>query len=240
MSQETFNRVEKKYLLNTYQYDKLMIYLKDKIEPNKFFYSKICNVYFDTDNYDLIRKSIEKPKYKEKVRARSYGVPDLNDYVFFEIKKKCQGVVGKRRIEIKLSDLYNYINFGFISKSANPQILKEISYCFNRYNLKPKMYIAYDRYSYYGRDNKNFRITFDTRIRSRNYDLNLDRGDYGEMLLNDGEYLMEVKTLGGVPIWFSHLLSELKIYSRSFSKYGNAYKRDLMRSINKERVMINV
>lgn len=236
MSQQSFNRVEKKYILDTYQFSKLMENLKDRIVPNEFFYSQICSVYFDTDNYDLIRKSIEKPKYKEKIRVRSYGVPNLDDKVFFEIKKKCEGVVAKRRIELKLSDLYNYLNNKVIPKNVNMQILKEISYCFKRYNLKPKMYIAYDRYSYYGKENKDFRITFDTNIRSRDYDLALESEDYGEMLLNDGEYLMEVKTLGGVPIWFSHLLSDLKIYSRSFSKYGKIYEK----KIKMERMMVNV
>lgn len=35
----------------------------------------ICNIYYDTGDWRLIRKSLEKTVYKEKLRIRSYGVP---------------------------------------------------------------------------------------------------------------------------------------------------------------------
>ena len=47
----------------------------------------------DTDSYLLIRRSIEKPAYKEKLRIRSYSQTDDNSTVFVELKKKYKHVV---------------------------------------------------------------------------------------------------------------------------------------------------
>lgn len=47
----------------------------------------IRNLYFDTDNYRLIRRSIDKPAYKEKLRVRSYKQADADSTVFVELKK---------------------------------------------------------------------------------------------------------------------------------------------------------
>lgn len=108
-----------------------------------------------------------------------------------------------------------------------------MDYCFKRYNLSPNIYISYERYSYSGKEDEDFRITFDTNIISRNYDLNLDKGDYGTNLIDNKTFLMEVKCIGSMPLWLSHALSELKIYPVSFSKYGKVYQKGLI----EERVL---
>ena len=218
-----FERVETKYVLTKEEYELLMKKIHKHLNQDEYFKTTICNIYFDTDNYDLINKSIDKPIYKEKVRLRSYNVPNLSDYVFFEIKSKFKGTVYKRRVKIKLSDYYNYlINHQY---DENNQIMKEIDYLITRYNLKPKLMLSYDRTSYYDKDNKNFRITFDQNIRSRDDELNLEYGDAGKLYFDKPMYIMELKSLGSLPIWFTKVLSNLKIYPKSFSKYGNIYKK---------------
>ena len=114
---EIFKRIEQKYLLSENEYNKLMNRLKDHIVKDKYFQSTICNVYFDTDNYDLIVSSIEKDIFKEKVRLRSYNIPNLNDIVFLEIKSKLDGVVYKRRVTLTLDEFYNYLNGKKVSTS---------------------------------------------------------------------------------------------------------------------------
>ena len=217
-----FRRVEKKYLLTLKQYELLMNKIKDYIEVDTYDYSIINNIYFDTDDYLLIKRSIEKPKYKEKVRLRCYGIPHKESKVFLEIKKKYKGVVSKRRVSLLLKDFYNYLDTGILP-ICDKQIMKEIDYCFKIYNLKPKVFIAYDRHSYKSKNDSNLRITFDKNIRSRLDDLYLEKGDHGELLTD--KFIMEVKTLNAFPIWFVNILSELKIYPASFSKYGNVYKK---------------
>lgn len=194
MIQTVFNRVEKKYILTKLQAERLIKKISKNIKAGEYPYSKICNIYFDTNNCELIRKSIEKPVYKEKVRLRSYGIPNKEDRVFLEIKKKFDGVVTKRRIALNLNEVYEYLETGIIP-NENDQIFKELDYCFKKYKLEPSMYISYERYSYQGKEDENFRVTFDTNILSRDYDLNLDKGDYGIKLIGDNTYLMEVKAL---------------------------------------------
>ena len=220
---ETFKRTEKKFVLNEYQYKHLMKKINDHILKDKYHKSKICNIYFDTDNYDLIVKSIEKPLYKEKVRLRSYKVPGETDEVFLELKKKYKGIVSKRRIKIKLKDFYNYYNKGIIPE-CNRQIFNELDYTFKKYDLKPVMFIAYDRLSFYDKDDKNFRLTIDQKLRFRQEELYLENGDSGKLYFDENMYLMEAKALNSYPLWFIKALSELKVYSTTFSKYGNIYK----------------
>ena len=234
MDINVFRRVEKKYLITEEQYRQLIEMSKEYLEVDTFEYSTICNIYFDTDDYLLVNRSIEKPIYKEKIRLRSYGIPKKNSKVFLEIKKKYKGIVGKRRISVPLKEIYKYLDTG-IYPNCDKQIMDEIDYCFKLYNLKPKVFLAYDRHSYKGIENPDFRLTFDKNIRSRTCDLYLEDGDSGNLLLEGGEYIMEVKTLGAFPLWFSHILSNLKIYPISFSKYGNVYKKQILK---KEKIYV--
>lgn len=228
MDINVFKRVEKKYLLSEDLYQKLFEKMNNYITVDTYDFSTICNIYFDTDDYLLVNRSIEKPIYKEKVRLRSYGIPKKNSKVFLEIKKKYKGVVGKRRVSAPLKEFYKYFNTGKYP-NVDTQIMNEINYCFKFYNLKPKVFLAYDRYSYKGKDDSNFRITFDKNIRSRTDNLYLENGDNGMLLLDKNCYIMEVKTLGAYPLWFVQILSELNIYPTSFSKYGNVYKKQIFK-----------
>ena len=165
--------------------------------------------------------SLEKPTFKAKVRIRSYSVPTLDDKVFLEIKDKYKGVVGKRRIKIKLSEFYDYLEN---DKMSDEQIMRELDYYFKLYKLKPLVFVAYNRVSFRGKDNKELRITIDSNLRSRWDNLRLEAGDFGDNYFNEETYIMEIKLLDSMPIWLARSLSDLKIYPHSFSKVGNIYK----------------
>ena len=223
---EIFNRVEQKYILTKEEYKQLFSKINNYLEKDKYYQSKICNLYFDNDNNDFIINSLEKPIFKEKVRLRSYSVPNLNDIVYLELKGKYDGVVFKRRVDIKLKDFNYYMKSGIIKEEYNNQIMKEIDYVIKKFNIYPKLYIGYDRLSYYDKNNINFRVTFDFNLRSREDELKLELGDNGN-LYNKDLVIMEVKSLQSIPLWFTKILSNMKIYPSSFSKYGEIY-------INKE------
>lgn len=220
--QTIFKRYEKKYLLNEEQYSALTAVIDNYMKVDQYGRHTICNIYYDTPDFYLIRKSIDKPVYKEKLRLRSYGIPDKDSKVFVELKKKYNGVVYKRRITMSLKDAYRYLSLGITTDTS--QIKKEIDYFMSYYHPIPQMYIAYDRIAYFSESDPDFRITFDSDIRYRNDDLYLENGDYGEYLLEKGCHLMELKIAGAIPLWLTHALTELKIYPASFSKYGNIYK----------------
>ena len=113
----------------------------------------------------------------------------------------------------------------------NKQVIKEIQYILKLNNLEPKLYLAYDRRAMFGKNDKGLRITFDNNIRTRRHDLRLEAGDYGQQLLEEGKFLMEVKVEKNIPLWLANLLSEYKIYKTSFSKYGKEYEKTLKSNI---------
>jgi len=221
---DTFERIEKKYLLDAQTYQILLPRLQKYMAIDEYGLSTICNVYYDTPQYDLIRRSLEKPVYKEKLRIRSYGVPREDSPVFVEIKKKWQGVVYKRRVELSMQEGRDYLN-NSVKPEKNTQIRREIDYFLDFYKPVPKMYIAYDRIAMYGKQDESLRLTLDFNIRARDYDLDLTKGDDGRLLMDKGMVLMEIKVGGAYPIWLSSLLNEMKIYQISFSKYGTAYQQ---------------
>lgn len=234
MAIEVFNRYEHKYLIDEETYKKVIEVMDTHMELDK--YNKgyrpytIANIYFDTEDDYLIRHSLEKPKYKEKLRLRAYGVPNESTEVFLEIKKKFNGIVNKRRTTLRLREAYDFVRTGkapLPKDYMNAQVVKEISYFLTCYDLSPKVYLAYDRIAYFEKGNPDLRISFDQNIRSRRCDIALEDGDYGEPLLEDGVYLMEIKTSTAIPLWLSNMLTELNIKSKSFSKYGTEFKQSL-------------
>lgn len=222
-----FKRVEVKYMLTDEQYEGLFKMIGDKIQIDEYGLSTICNLYFDNTNDELIKTSLDKPKYKEKVRLRSYGVPkSLNSKVFLEIKKKYQGIVYKRRVSLTLREVKDYIENDV--KPKDSQILRELDYTINHYRIFPKIFIAYDREAYYAKDDTEFRMTFDKNIRYRRSDVKLEAGDQGTQLIDHSYHLLEVKAGGAYPEWLIKAFSELKIYPTSFSKYGAIYKKEML------------
>lgn len=173
----------------------------------------------------LIRRSLEKPVYKEKLRLRSYGVPGDGDNVFLEMKKKVQGVVYKRRICLPLDRAMACLAQGTVP-AAGGQIGREIAYMLRRYRLRPAVLLAYDRTAYTELEPSpnRLRITIDRDIRSRQTDLDLRLGAAGESLLAPGMRLMEIKTAHAIPLWLCAALDQNEIRPTSFSKYGRVYE----------------
>ena len=187
----------------------------------------ICNVYYDTDDYRLIRASLEKPIYKEKLRVRSYGVPEDRSDVFVELKKKYDSIVYKRRTVMTAADAVSYLQSGAVPERED-QICHEIDWFMHTYRPSPKVYIAYDRIAFAGLENPELRVTFDTNLRWRDRELDLRAGDYGEPILSSDRILMEIKIPGTAPVWLTHLLSELGAFHTSFSKYGAWYTQNIL------------
>ena len=228
----TFKRWELKYRLSRKQYYNILPFIKNYLSLDKYGLTTIQSLYFDTENDLLIRRSIEKPYYKEKIRLRSYGLSNNEKLPFLEIKKKFEKVVYKRRIKIKEDDCLNWIQTKQFN--ATSQIEKELQYFINFYKtLKPRMLLIYDREAYTTSES-DLRITFDSNMRYRDYDLRLDKGFYGKPLLEDDTIIMEIKSSTAFPLWLVKKLSEEKIYKSSFSKYGTAYKN------TKQKESINV
>lgn len=221
-----FRRVEQKYILSKKQYELLQDIIKSKFKKDKYYKSKIYNLYFDNSSNDMIINSIEKPLYKEKIRVRSYNeVKNKDDIVYLEMKQKYKSIVYKRRVMMTLFEYNKYIRSGKVSKKDG-QIMKEIDYYIKYYKANPYVFVAYDRLSYYAIDDINFRITFDNNLRYRFDDLGLYDSKLDKKYFDNDMYIMEVKSMNNLPLWFVEVLSLNKIYPQSFSKVGNIYVKE--------------
>ncbi len=220
--QSIFRRYEQKYIINGGQRGELLKIAGGRIAEDKYPHCTICSIYYDTPSKILIRNSIEKPVYKEKLRLRSYGVPKENDEVFLELKKKFDGVVYKRRTAMNLRQAEL-----FLGGKRNPtsQIEREIAWFISFYkDIEPSMFISCDRDSLCGTEDSSLRITFDSRPLAREEKLSFSDGIWGEKILDDGLYIMEIKSPYAIPLWLAHALNILGIFPTSFSKYGTGYQ----------------
>lgn len=231
MAIKSFKRYEKKYLLDEEQYNILLPRLLEHMDPDEHCRSgktyNIHNVYYDTEESDVIRHSISTPYYKEKLRLRSYKIPESqDDKVFLELKKKINGIVNKRRAVMTFGEAQRFLAEGVkpvLGDFKNKQVLNEVEYYLSRNAVHPAIYIGYQRMAFFAKENRDFRVTFDSRILTRRDDLGLEQGFFGEDILGKGRFLMEVKILGAMPLWFAETLAENYIYSSHFSKYGQEY-----------------
>lgn len=223
MDQKLFyQRREAKFLLTKEQQTQLLQVMSKHMAKDKYFHSSIRNLYLDTPDHLLIRRSMERPIYKEKFRIRSYGRAEENDQVFVEQKKKYKHIVYKRRITMPQSEALKCVE----GESVFPdgQIGAELDYAVGFYrDLHPSIFISYERDAYTGINDDGIRITFDYDIRYRQEDLTLDSEPHGIPILNDDQVLMEVKVPEGFPLWLTSALSKLGVYKSSFSKYAMAY-----------------
>jgi len=221
--QTVFQRYELKYLLTQAQKETVLQAMHPYMSLDKYGRTTIRNLYYDTDSYLLIRRSIEKPAYKEKLRIRSYSRADGDSTAFVELKKKYKSVVYKRRISLPYAEAA-----AWLSRERHPdkhtQIANEIDYFLDYYgSLHPTVFLSYVREAYYANDGSDFRVTFDDNILCRQDELSLDSDVYGTEILPESKVLMEIKCSGGIPLWMTQVLSKEQIYKTSFSKYGTAY-----------------
>ena len=198
------------------------------MQLDKYGRTTIRNIYYDTDSYRLIRRSIEKPLYKEKLRVRSYQRADSDSTVFVELKKKYDGVVYKRRIALPERVAGDWLG-NKIPTPIDTQISREIDYFRHYYEgLRPAMFLSYEREAFYERSGGDFRVTFDENILCRRTDMSLCSDTYGYSVLPENRVLMEIKCPGAIPLWMVDILSKEKIYKASFSKYGMAYVKTVI------------
>jgi len=219
----TFSRYEEKYLLDEKQYDAILAFLPEITVPDAFAQYRVNNIYYDTCSYDIIRRSIEKPMYKEKLRLRYYGdsldvIPDER-VVFLELKKKFNGIVYKRRIMLQKSDAERVLREADVSfvDGEFAQVTQEIRHFLSSVSdIENRVAISYKRTALTGKNQADLRITFDT-------DVALRSGQEQCNLMQDNLMLMEIKTATAMPLTLARFLSRQGIFPAGYSKYKTAY-----------------
>ena len=227
----TFMRMEKKTTLPSSAAEELKARIAPFVDSDPHNVGgapyMICNLYFDGADDHVVRESVQLPSYKEKLRLRCYGTPTEDTKVFLELKRKINGVGAKRRAKLPYKDLKHYLETGLHPEGLSyedEQVLQEIDYYRSREAVVPRVYVSYLRNAYYGKEDPSFRLTLDSDILTRRFDLDLAKGRYGTPILTEGTTLLEVKFTGAVPFWFSRIMSDLGLSFHTFSKVGTDFK----------------
>ena len=215
-------RYELKYVVSAEQRAFLEQALQGHMLPDRYGETSIASLYYDTPDFRLIRTSIEKPDFKEKIRLRSYGPATDDSPVFLEMKRKAYGLVYKRRVQSTVPQVKKFFD-GVADICAPGQINTEITYFRDYYgDLAPACLIIYDRTAFFEPDG-DLRLTLDRDPRYRMEDLDLRVSMEGISLLEPGASVLEIKVQQAMPLWLTYILSRGRIYKQSFSKYGEAY-----------------
>ncbi len=222
----TFERVETKYLISVEKRNALLDAVGTRFRDDDFGPSTVESIYFDSPDYRLIRTSIEKPLYKEKLRLRCYNTPTDDSPVFLELKKKYNQVIYKRRETMTLAEARAYLAGGELPKDT--QIMHELDWALHAHgDLVPAALISSERLALVSRDDRELRVTFDRNPRWRGEGIALEKGSAGAPLLDSDTYIMEIKSIGAMPLWLADELDELELFPSSFSKYGTVYEKFL-------------
>ncbi len=231
MAITVMRRYEMKYLLDGRQTGFLRRRLEGHMKIDEFGRTSIASLYYDTPDSRLIRASMEKPAFKEKIRLRSYGLATEDSPVYLELKRKYDGVVYKRRVQSTIPEVARFFAGGELT-GGDAQIRKEIAYFRDHYRtLEPACLVIYDRAAYF-EPGGDLRLTIDYRPRYRTKGLSLTESMDGLPLLPAGWSILEIKVQGAMPLWLSAALSEGNIFKSSFSKYGEAYRQELLKAKN--------
>ena len=230
MAQETgsvinvMKRYELKYLPDRGQTAWLVSRLKGHMEADRYGLTTIASLYYDTPDRRLIRASLEKPEFKEKLRLRSYGPVTDESPVFLELKRKASGIVYKRRVRTAIPEVRRFFA-GENELFEDRQINRELNWFRDQYEpLEPACLIIYNRVAYY-EPGGDLRLTIDFNPRYRTEALSLAGSMDGIPLRPDGDTVLEIKVQGAMPLWLTAILDEGQIYKSSFSKYGEAYRQ---------------
>ena len=220
-------RYELKYLLSGPQTDFLVKSLEGHMKLDQYGRTSIASLYYDTPSYQLIRTSIEKPPFKEKIRLRSYGLATRESPVYLELKRKAYGIVYKRRVQSTIPLVEKFFA-GSGDICASGQINREITYFRDYYQtLVPACLIIYDREAFF-EPGGDLRLTIDHCPRYRVDHLDLTTSMDGLPLRPPGHTILEIKVQEAMPLWLTRILDEGQIYKNSFSKYGEAFRQQLL------------
>ena len=82
--QTVFKRYELKYKISADEKERILSAIAPYMALDAYGRVTVRNIYFDTESYRLVRRSIEKPTYKEKLRVRSYAQATHESTVFVQ------------------------------------------------------------------------------------------------------------------------------------------------------------
>jgi hypothetical protein len=227
-----FNRYELKYILNLEQYlqfaEILPNYLELDPQGDQHGRYKITSLYYDTEDYKAYWDKIEGHKFRRKVRIRLYGgeTATPETLCFAEIKQRINKTLQKKRIYVPYTEAEALcgasepIPSEATMSETDREVASEIRYLQSTLQLRPACIVSYDRMAFDGSEYEDgLRITFDTNLKGRTYDLSLLSYAPNQFFIAPDHCIMEVKVNYRVPYWLTEIIGKHGFTLRRISKY---------------------
>jgi hypothetical protein len=208
---------------------------------------RITSLYYDTADYRAYWDKLEGHKVRRKVRVRTYGdtVPDGDATCYLEIKHRVNRRMGKRRALLPYTLATDFEAFAQRPATADDDawaVMQEVGFLYETLRLQPACIVRYDRVALNGdASHPDLRITFDTNLRGRAYDLGLladeQPGRADPYFLPPDRCIMEVKVNQTAPYWLTQILSDHRCILRRMSKYCSALEQSAVIQ-NRQRIIM--
>ena len=196
---------------------------------------EVRSLYFDSNFHHSFLEKKDGIAIRRKLRIRYYPNFMKRDekFAFIEIKKKINENVAKSRIYVPLESAINILDGNhneaklFYSKASaqDKDTLEEIWFLNKKYNLKPACIVSYKRQPFLSKIEKTFRLTFDTNVMVRNYNLDLHFGGGSKFIVPRGICIMEVKFNNIVPNWAIKIIQKNNCLQYKISKFANGLEK---------------
>lgn len=234
----TQNRREFKFLLPAEEGETFRKFIAENIPTDRGADSgyPVISEYFDTPDRHSYWQKIWGSKNRRRVRTRVYGHKNglIPPAAFIEIKHKSDAVGVKRRAILPIPSLPE-LSAGRIPEDllradrsrADRHLVSELQDLVVRDGARPVVQVRYDRMAYDSGPEGTIRVTFDTGLCCR-FDLKPlepDDPDFPLPVLEEETAVVEIKTIGPVPIWLRKATGQFQLQVRSMSKYCRALER---------------
>lgn len=224
-----FNRFELKYLVGRDQISAVRQDLADALEPDPHTADGsygVWSLYYDTPQLQFYWEKIDGIRFRRKLRIRHYGGPNelaSATPVFVEIKQRINRVTQKRRIRLPYLTALDLCERNVVPEldAHHEQVIAgEIASLLGTFDLQPSAITGYRRLAMVGREiDSGLRVTFDTYLRGRTTDLQLDSAVTTPSVLDPSVAIVEVKVNERVPYWLTEKIARHNMQLIRISKY---------------------
>lgn len=186
----------------------------------------VHSLYIDSPSMKTFHDTINGNRNRYKLRIRYYENGD-GQPVFFEIKRRFDKVIAKKRARVHRRFVKQLLNGQMpnMDHMANPTA-KELDalehFCFltNQIHARPKIHVSYRREAYELEESNAVRITFDRNVSTQQetgfrLKTRLDRpvDVFGKQVI------LEIKFTNRYPLWLQELTERFHLRQESAAKY---------------------
>jgi len=225
------SRYECKYLMSPLALPALRRFIRPFARPDPYaalhedHRYPICSLYLDSEDLRLYQQTVCGEKDRFKLRVRSYS-DDPETPVYFEVKRKLNNVVRKRRTWLSRDEARDWLRTG-APRQANGvwgERGTEVDYFWNRQSMtaaRPVVRVKYYREAYESRGGDPVRVTIDTDLMHVvTFDDNLGHAEGRWVRTPVQGAILELKFTNRFPSWIHELVRNFGLKQQAVPKYG--------------------